>query len=277
LSETAVLAFEYGYSLERDAGLTIWEAQFGDFANGGQVIVDQFISGGFAKWGRRSGLTMLLPHGYDGAGPEHSSARIERYLQLAGENNLTIAIPTTPAQYHAVLVQQALMPTPRPLVVFTPKSLLRHKAVVSPIEDLVAATFEPVLVTARAAADEDVSSVVLCTGKIYYELAERCEQSGHVAIALVRIEQLYPFPEAEVRAVLARFASASLTWVQEEPRNMGAASQVLDHLGRLDAQGRRVRYVGRDVRAATAEGYGSTHKRVQAGVLEAALGAAVGD
>jgi 2-oxoglutarate decarboxylase len=271
LSETSVLAFEYGYSLERGDALTIWEAQFGDFANGGQVITDQFISGGFSKWGRRSRLTMLLPHGYDGAGPEHSSARIERFLQLAGENNLTIAVPTTPAQYHGVLVQQALMTAARPLVVFTPKSLLRHKSVVSPIEDLVEARFEPVLVTRSAAADEAVRTVLLCTGKIYYDLLQRCEEQGRDDVALVRLEQLYPFPEAEVRAALARFPAADLSWVQEEPRNMGAAGYVLDRLDRCDETGRAVRYVGREVRAATAEGYGSTHKRVQASLVEAAL------
>jgi 2-oxoglutarate dehydrogenase E1 component len=269
LSETAVLGYEYGYSVGSPEALVMWEAQFGDFANGGQVITDQFIAGSRAKWGQRSRLTMLLPHGYDGAGPEHSSARIERFLQLAAEDNMTVAVPTTPAQYHNLLVEQAEHPEPRPLVVFTPKSLLRHKAVVSSLAELAAPHFRPVL-GAEVVDPAEIRTVLLCTGKVYYDLAERIAAGGARHVAVVRVERLYPLPVEEIEAELGRFPRlAHVAWVQEEPRNMGAHAHVAQEIA--ERTGRRLEYVGRPARAATAEGYGSTHRRVQADLVARAI------
>jgi 2-oxoglutarate decarboxylase len=267
LTETAVLGYEYGYSVGSPEDLVLWEAQFGDFANGGQVITDQFIAGGHIKWDQRSRLTMLLPHGYDGAGPEHSSARVERFLQLAGEDNLKLVMPTTPAQYYSLLLEQAVDPDPRPLVVFTPKSLLRHKLVVSSLGDLAAPKFNPVL----AATTDDpntIRTVLLCAGKVYYDLLERSTKDNLDHVAVARVEQLYPFPAVDIDAELARYPYLSnVAWVQEEPQNMGAFTHVAQQLAtsRPDLD---LTYIGRPTRAATAEGYGSTHRRVQADIVE---------
>jgi 2-oxoglutarate dehydrogenase E1 component len=272
LSETAVLGFEYGYSIARASGLTLWEAQFGDFANGAQVITDQFLSSGHAKWGVRSRLVVLLPHGYEGSGPEHSSARLERYLQLAAEDNLTVAVPTTPAQYYALLVQQAHDPQPRPLVVLTPKSLLRHKAAVSGIDELASGTFSEVLV--RPTGDKArVRRAVLCTGKVFYDLVDAVDAAGRDDVALIRVEQLYPFPGEQVRTALRRFPGLqSVAWAQEEPHNMGAARYVLPLLADASPLTAAVEYAGRPERAAVAEGYGAAHAREQASLVQAALG-----
>jgi 2-oxoglutarate decarboxylase len=274
LSETAVLGFEYGYSTARRHALTIWEAQFGDFANGAQVIIDQFIAAGEAKWGVQSRLVMLLPHGYEGSGPEHSSARLERFLQLAAEDNLTVAVPTTPAQYFSLLVQQAHDPAPRPLVVLTPKSLLRHKAAVSDLDDLATGVFSEVLTWVGGAATE-VRRVVACSGKLFYELADAVTAGGRQDVAVLRLEQLYPFPAQAVREALAAFpALESFVWSQEEPENMGAARYVLPRLTELSPLVVPVGYAGRPDRSAVAEGYGAEHARQQKALVQAALGPA---
>ncbi|MCW2570679.1 MAG: 2-oxoglutarate dehydrogenase complex [Frankiales bacterium] len=272
LSETAVLGFEYGYSIARASALTVWEAQFGDFANGAQVITDQFLSSGHAKWGVRSRLVLLLPHGYEGSGPEHSSARLERYLQLAAEDNLSIAVPTTPAQYFALLVQQAHDPQPRPLVVLTPKSLLRHKAAVSSVDELASGAFSEVL--ARTVGDETkVRRAVLCTGKVFYDLADAVDAAGRDDVALIRVEQLYPFPGDQLRTALRHYPGLqSVTWAQEEPQNMGAARHVLPLLAAVSPLAAAIEYAGRPERAAVAEGYGAAHAREQAALVQAALG-----
>jgi 2-oxoglutarate dehydrogenase complex dehydrogenase (E1) component-like enzyme len=271
LSEAAVLGFEYGYSIGRPQALTIWEAQFGDFANGAQVIVDQFIMAGQAKWGELSRLVMLLPHGYEGAGPEHSSGRLERYLQMAAQGNVTVAVPTTPAQYFALLVSQAEREVPRPLIAFTPKSLLRHPDVVSSVTDLSQFRFNPVLTCVMAPRQCDVRRVIICSGKIFYELAAYAAAHGINDAAILRLEQLYPFPADAIRQALRSYARRlTATWVQEEPRNMGAAAYVLDALqytGIVDA----IRYCGRGRRAATAEGYEAMHKVAQRALISSAF------
>lgn len=274
LSELATLGFEYGYSTAAPDVLVLWEAQFGDFINGAQVIVDQFLAAGWAKWGVTSRLTLLLPHGYEGQGPEHSSARMERFLQLAAEGNIRLANCTTAAQYFHLLRRQARRSRQRPLVIFTPKSLLRLPQASSRLEDLTAGGFLPVLddpvAGARGAA---VTRVVLCTGKVYYDLLAEAERQGNGRPALVRVERLYSFPEEELAAVLARYPKArEVVWCQEEPRNMGAWSFVAPRLQALLAPGVSLRYVGRPERASPAEGYHDDHVAEQARLVADALG-----
>jgi 2-oxoglutarate dehydrogenase E1 component len=276
LSEMAVLGFEYGYSLADPATLTLWEAQFGDFANGAQVIIDQFIASAHAKWQRMSGLVMLLPHGFEGQGPEHSSARVERFLQLCAEDNLQIANCTTPAQYFHLLRRQMRRPWRSPLVLFTPKSLLRHKRAVSRPQELAAGRFQLVIDDARsAAAPAEVARVVLCTGKVYYDLLEERERrSGEGAgrVALVRVEQLYPWPHAEIGAVVARYARADrVVWCQEEPANMGAWIFVRDRIQDALRPGQKLAYAGRPESASPATGSGRIHREEQVALLAAAL------
>jgi 2-oxoglutarate dehydrogenase E1 component len=277
LSEEAVVGFEFGYSLGDPLTLVLWEAQFGDFVNGAQVMIDQFIAGSLVKWGQPSGLVLLLPHGYEGQGPEHSSARIERFLQLAAEGNLQVVYPSTPAQYFHLLRRQMhggedRRGVRRPLVVFTPKSLLRHAQAVSPVEDLAGGGFREVI--AGGTADPGcVTRVLLCAGKIYYDLAAAREQKHADHIALVRIEQLYPFAYGDVEDVLARYpADAEVFWVQEEPRNMGAWRYIHEQVQPLIAQTRRViGYVGRNEGAATATGSHGRHQEEQKEIVEAAF------
>jgi 2-oxoglutarate dehydrogenase E1 component len=223
LSENSVLGFEYGYSLDTPDGLTVWEAQFGDFVNVAQPIIDQFITSAEDKWNRLSGLVMLLPHGFEGMGPEHSSARLERFLMLAAEDNIQIVYPTTPAQCFHMLRRQVLRQWLKPLIVMSPKSLLRHPGAVSDMSDLAAGSFQRVLPDAHAGAGRKVGRVLLCSGKVYYDLVERRETLGREDIAIVRLEQLYPFPAGRLEAVLAEYGDdVELIWVQEEPRNQGA-------------------------------------------------------
>jgi 2-oxoglutarate dehydrogenase E1 component len=223
LSETGVMGFEYGYSLDTPEGLVLWEAQFGDFVNAAQVIIDQFMTSAEDKWNRLSGLVLLLPHGYEGQGPEHSSARLERFLMLAAEDNIQVVWPTTPSQYFHVLRRQVLRPWRKPLVVMTPKSLLRHRGAVSSLEDLATGRFRRVMADARGADAPPAARVLLCTGKVYYELEERREELRRDDVAIVRIEQLYPFPSDELREALAIYSDDTpAIWVQEEPANMGA-------------------------------------------------------
>ena len=273
LSEAAVLGFDYGYSLDEPHMLIMWEAQFGDFANGAQVIIDQFIAPAESKWGRASGLVLLLPHGYEGQGPEHSSARLERFLQLCAEENIQVTVPTTPAQYFHLLRRQVRREFRKPLIVMTPKSLLRHKQAVSPVDHLTVGHFRDVL--DDPAAPDRARRVLLCSGKIYYDLiARRAEVGSQREVAVVRLEQLYPWPADELKSVLDRYRSArEWVWVQEESQNMGAWTFVAPRL--RDILGAEVPYVGRDASASPATGSKAVHDREQAEVVEAAVGAAV--
>ncbi|RIL04634.1 MAG: 2-oxoglutarate dehydrogenase E1 component [Proteobacteria bacterium] len=270
LSEVGVLGFEYGYSVADPMTLVLWEAQFGDFANGAQVIIDQFISSAAVKWGRISGLVMLLPHGYEGQGPEHSSARIERYLQLCAEDNMQVVNCTTPAQYFHALRRQMRRNFRAPLVVFTPKSLLRAPRAVSQPDDLASGSFQPVIGDASCAgAPEKVERVLFCSGKVYYDLLEEREKRGAEAeAAIVRVEQLYPWSDAGVRAAIAGFANAErFVWVQEEPRNMGPWTFVRDRLAAALPKGAALGYAGRRDAAAPAGGSMRLHKQRQAKLL----------
>ncbi len=288
LSEEAVLGFEYGYSLTEPMALTIWEAQFGDFANGAQVVVDQFISSGERKWLRMSGLVMLLPHGYEGQGPEHSSARIERYLQQSAEDNWQIANCTTPANFFHILRRQLHRSFRKPLIIFTPKSLLRHKRVVSRIEEFATgSTFHRLLwddadaghetnrVGAVLKPDSEIRRVVLCSGKVYYDLADARDAAGVADVYIMRIEQLYPFPAKALVAELQRFPNAEIVWAQEEPRNMGPWSFVEHNiewvLQHAKTRSSRPRYVGRAASAATATGLASKHASEQKTLVTEAL------
>ena len=273
LSEEAVLGFEYGYSLSEPDALTVWEAQFGDFANGAQVVFDQFLSAGERKWLRMSGLVCLLPHGYDGQGPEHSSARLERYLQNSAEDNWQVANVTTPANYFHILRRQLKRAFRKPLILMTPKSLLRHRLAKSDLAEMAeGAVFQPILRDDAASLVEDakIRRVVLCSGKVYYDLFEEREKRGLDDIYLLRIEQLYPFPAEALAAELARFGSAELVWCQEEPRNMGAWSFVEPLIE--EALSRRARYAGRPASASTATGQKSQHVAQLQAFLDQALG-----
>jgi 2-oxoglutarate dehydrogenase E1 component len=272
LSEEAVLAFEYGYATACPESLVIWEAQFGDFANGAQVVIDQFISSAEAKWGRLCGITLLLPHGYEGQGPEHSSARLERYLHLCAEFNMQVCVPSTPAQIFHLLRRQMRRPVRKPLVVITPKSLLRHKLAVSSLADLEQGCFECVLDETDALDPAAVRRVVLCAGKIYYELLEARRAAGRGDVALLRIEQLYPFPHPYLRPALERYARATeLVWCQEEPRNQGAWLQVEHRLRKYLRPGMTLHYAGRLPAAAPACGHHALHVKQQQDVIQQAL------
>jgi 2-oxoglutarate dehydrogenase E1 component len=271
LSEAAVLGFEYGFAAADPRNLVLWEAQFGDFANGAQVIIDQFIASAESKWQRMSGLVMLLPHGYEGQGPEHSSARLERYLQLCAEDNWQVCNLTTPAQYFHALRRQIHRPFRKPLVVMSPKSLLRLKLAVSTIDQLTDGTFHPVLPEPAALDPAGVRRVVLCSGKIYYDLVLAREQRELHDVAAVRVEQLYPFPADEITAALAPFSAATdIVWLQEEPWNMGAWHFIQARLPAL-LGGRTLRYIGRDEAASPAVGSYKRHQNMQAEIIDRAL------
>jgi 2-oxoglutarate dehydrogenase E1 component len=271
LSEVGCLGFEYGYSQESPETLVLWEAQFGDFVNGAQVIVDQFIVSGLAKWGQTSRLTLLLPHGYEGSGPEHSSARLERFLALAAEGNLRVAHPTTPAQYFHLLRRQAKIVKQRPLIVMTPKSLLRLPQATSSLQELAEGRFEPVLAEA-VAEDSKVTRLILCTGKIYYDLVGHPDRAGNEAIAVGRVELLYPFPENELLETIARYPNLTeLAWVQEEPRNMGARAYMSPRLLQIIPAELEYGYIGRPERASPGEGYPAAHAIEQSRIVRTAL------
>lgn len=282
LSEEAVLAFEYGYATTRPRSLVIWEAQFGDFANGAQVVIDQFITSGEAKWGRLCGLTMLLPHGYEGQGPEHSSARLERFLQLCAQQNIQVCVPTTPAQVFHMLRRQVVRPLRKPLVVFSPKSLLRHKLAVSSLESLSSGKFQTVIPEVDDLDKEKVTRLVLCSGKVYYDLLSMRREKQLDTVAIVRIEQLYPFPESDLEAVLAQWPRLdSVVWCQEEPKNQGAWYCSQHHMQRVIAAhgntGLTLEYAGRPASAAPACGYMSMHLEEQEGLVARALNYVTGD
>ncbi len=277
LSEEAVLAFEYGYSTTMPTALVIWEAQFGDFANGAQVVMDQFISSGESKWGRLCGLTMLLPHGYEGQGPEHSSARLERYLQLCAEHNMQVCMPTTPAQIYHLLRRQVIRPLRKPLVVLTPKSLLRHKEATSTLDELAGGRFEMVLADKGNLEASKVKRVVLCAGKVYYDLAGYRAEQGREDVAVIRVEQLYPFPKEELQAAIADYENLEqVMWCQEEPLNQGAWYQSQHHMRQVADQHRQglgmsLAFAGRPASAAPAAGYMSVHNEQQRQLVDDAF------
>jgi 2-oxoglutarate dehydrogenase E1 component len=276
LSEEAVLAFEYGYATTAPKGLVIWEAQFGDFANGAQVVIDQFITSGEHKWARLCSLTMLLPHGYEGQGPEHSSARLERFMQLCAEHNIQICVPTTPAQVFHMLRRQAIRPLRKPLVVMSPKSLLRHKEAVSSLEDLANGRFHNILDETDELDGAKVERLIVCSGKVYYDLRAARRERGLENIAILRLEQLYPFPEAELLQVLSAYPNiVDAIWCQEEPMNQGAWYASQHHMRRVIARHKvdvYLRYVGREASAAPAAGYMALHIEQQEKFIDEALG-----
>ncbi|MDR3388879.1 MAG: 2-oxoglutarate dehydrogenase E1 component [Rudaea sp.] len=277
LSEEAVMAFEYGYSTADPHTLVIWEGQFGDFANGAQVVIDQFISSGEAKWERLCGLALFLPHGYEGQGPEHSSARLERYLQLCALHNMQVCVPTTPAQMFHMLRRQMLRDCRKPLIVLTPKSLLRHKLAVSSLDDLSQGSFQLVIPDTTCRPGQKVRRVVLCSGKVYYDLIEDAARRGINDVAIVRVEQLYPFPRREVSAELAKYpATKEIVWCQEEPMNQGAWYQIQHHLLSCIGDEHSLHYAGRMRSPAPAAGHLNTHIAEQAALVEQALVAAPG-
>jgi len=272
LSEEAVLGFEYGFSTTEPNSLTIWEGQFGDFANGAQVVIDQFISSGESKWGRLCGLALFLPHGYEGQGPEHSSARLERFLQLCAENNMQVCVPSTPAQMFHMLRRQMRRAFRKPLIVMTPKSLLRHKLSVSPIDELTRGHFQNVIDEVDDIAAAKVRRVVFCSGKVYFDLLEARRSFGIQDVAVVRVEQLYPFPSDEYRAVIQKYANArEIVWCQEEPQNQGAWYQIRHRLQEPLSSKDQLLYSGRAPAAAPATGIAKMHAEQQAELIEAAL------
>jgi 2-oxoglutarate dehydrogenase E1 component len=284
LSEQACVGFEYGYSVQDTDALILWEAQFGDFVNSAQVIIDQFLTSGLAKWGQTSRLTLLLPHGYEGSGPEHSSGRVERFLQACAEGNMRVANVTTPAQYFHLLRRQALVSKARPLVVMTPKSLLRLPAASSTLEELWGGAFQRVIDDpALPGSREDVKKLVLCSGKVYYDIAGHEERntsdSGSMPnrsearqIAVARVEMLYPFPEKELAELLASYPNLErVVWVQEEPRNMGARAFMRRRMAAILPEGLHYFYVGRQLRASPGEGYTAAHRKEQSRIVRVAL------
>jgi 2-oxoglutarate dehydrogenase E1 component len=273
LSEAAAVGFEYGYSTEAHEALVLWEAQYGDFVNGAQIMIDQFIVSGRAKWGEASRLTLLLPHGYEGNGPEHSSARIERFLQLAAEDNVRVANCSTAANYFHLLRKQALIERQRPLIIFTPKSLLRARSASSRLEDLAEGGFQPVYDDPRTAESRAaVTRLIICSGKIFHELDAHPERAAHPELAIGRLEMLFPLPQERLAELLASYpALQSVDWVQEEPRNMGAWEFVRRPLERLMPAGVPLGYIGRKRRASPSEGYPQTHQAEQDRLLAAAI------
>ncbi|MGE5130808.1 MAG: 2-oxoglutarate dehydrogenase E1 component [Sphingomonadaceae bacterium] len=273
LSEEAVLGFEYGYATAEPNALVIWEAQFGDFANGAQVVIDQFISSGEAKWGRVCGLTLFLPHGYEGQGPEHSSARLERYLQLCAEHNMQVCVPSNASQIFHLLRRQMLRPFRKPLVVLTPKSLLRKKEASVPIKELASGSFLTVMPEIDALEPKEVTRVIACCGKVYYDLLAARRERRHDNVAIIRVEQLYPFPHKQFAAELKRYPNArEIVWCQEEPQNQGAWYQSAHYFNENKRPEQKLYYAGRPPSAAPAGGYLAKHQARQAALIDMAFG-----
>ncbi len=275
LSEEAVLAYEYGYASNDPNTLVIWEAQFGDFANGAQVVIDQFIASGEVKWGRVNGITLMLPHGYEGQGPEHSSARVERFMQLAADTNMQIVQPTTASQIFHVLRRQMLRNLRKPLIIFTPKSLLRNKDATSPLSEFTRGGFQTVLPESNETVDkkaDKVKRVLVCSGKVYYDLVKKREEKGHDDVAILRIEQLYPFPHKAFAAELKKYPNATeLVWCQDEPQNQGAWFFIQHNIHENMLDGQRLGYAGRAASASPAVGYSHLHQEQQKALVEAAF------
>jgi len=272
LSEEAVLGFEYGFSSAAPNALVIWEAQFGDFANGAQVVIDQFIASGEVKWGRQSGLVLMLPHGYEGQGPEHSSARLERFLQLSADNNMQVVQPTTAAQIFHLLRRQMIRMFRKPLVIMTPKSLLRHKDAASELVDLARGEFRTVIPDGSLSDPQKVKRVILCSGKVYYDLKAEREDRKADDVALIRIEQLYPFPHKALAAEFKRLPNVTdVVWCQDEPQNMGAWSYVQHHLLEEMSDAHKLGYAGRPASASPAVGYYAKHIEQQKALIDAAF------
>ena len=273
LSEEAVLGFEYGFATAEPNALVIWEAQFGDFVNGAQVVIDQFISSGETKWGRVCGLAMFLPHGYEGQGPEHSSARLERFLQLCAEHNMQVCVPTTAAQIFHLLRRQMLRPFRKPLVVFTPKSLLRKKEAASPIAELANGSFQTVIPEVEPLEAKEVKRIIACSGKVYYDLISKSSELRRADVAVIRIEQLYPFPHKQFEAEIKRYPHATeVVWCQEEPQNQGAWYQSGHYLRQNMREDQKLYYAGRPASAAPAGGYMARHNERQRALVEQAFG-----
>ncbi|MAP20647.1 MAG: 2-oxoglutarate dehydrogenase E1 component [Alteromonadaceae bacterium] len=272
LSEEAVMAFEYGYATAEPTCLTIWEAQFGDFANGAQVVFDQFLSSGEAKWGRLCGLTVLLPHGYEGQGPEHSSARLERFLQLCADHNWQVCVPSTPAQVFNMLRRQVVRPMRKPLIVMSPKSLLRHPLAVSSLEELSDGVFHNVIGEVDELDPKGVKRVVMCSGKVYYDLLDQRRKNDQTDVAIIRLEQLYPFPQEECAKIVAEYSHVKdWVWCQEEPQNQGAWYCSQHHFWQVIPDGAKLTYAGRAASASPAVGYLSVHNQQQKALVEDAL------
>jgi 2-oxoglutarate dehydrogenase E1 component len=273
LSEEAVLGFEYGFSTAEPTALVVWEAQFGDFANGAQVVMDQFISSGETKWGRVCGLVQLLPHGYEGQGPEHSSARLERYLQLCAEHNMQVCVPSNAAQIFHLLRRQMLRPFRKPLVVMTPKSLLRKKEAASSIQELANGVFQTVIPDTTTVEEKGVKRLIACCGKVYYDLATKRIETQRADLAIIRVEQLYPFPHKQFQAEIAKYPNAAdVVWCQEEPQNQGAWYQTAHYLRENMREGQKLYYAGRPASASPAGGYKARHDERQKALVEQAFG-----
>jgi 2-oxoglutarate dehydrogenase E1 component len=273
LSEEAVLGFEYGYASNDPNTLVIWEAQFGDFANGAQVVIDQFIASGEVKWGRVNGLTMMLPHGYEGQGPEHSSARVERFMQLAADTNMQLVQPTTASQIFHVLRRQMVRNLRKPLVIFTPKSLLRHKDAASPLSEFTKGNFQTIIPDNKVLKADKVRRVVACSGKVYYDLSKKREEKGLDDVAIIRVEQLYPFPHKAFAAELKKYPNATeVVWTQDEPQNQGAWFFVQHYIHENMLEGQKLGYSGRAASASPAVGYAHLHQEQQKTLVEGAFG-----
>jgi len=273
LSEEAVLGFEYGYASNDPNTLVIWEAQFGDFANGAQVVIDQFIASGEVKWGRVNGITLMLPHGYEGQGPEHSSARVERFMQLAADTNMQLVQPTTASQIFHVLRRQMVRNLRKPLVIFSPKSLLRHKDAASPLSEFTKGLFQTIIPDQKALKGEKVKRVITCSGKVYYDLAKKREEKGAEDVAILRVEQLYPFPHKAFSTELKKYPNATeVVWAQDEPQNQGAWFFVQHYIHENMLEGQKLGYSGRAASASPAVGYSHLHQEQQKALVEGAFG-----
>jgi len=272
LSEEAVLGFEYGYASAEPNTLVIWEAQFGDFANGAQVVIDQFIASGEVKWGRVNGITLMLPHGYEGQGPEHSSARVERFMQLAADTNMGIVQPTTASQIFHVIRRQMVRDLRKPLVIFTPKSLLRNKEATSPLSEFTKGGFQTVIGEVKELKADKVKRVIACSGKVYYDLVKRREEKGSDDVAVVRVEQLYPFPHKAFAAELKKYPNATdVVWCQDEPQNQGAWFFIQHNIHENMHEGQKLGYAGRAASASPAVGYAHLHQDQQKALIDAAF------
>ncbi|MDB5947111.1 MAG: sucA, partial [Ramlibacter sp.] len=273
LSEEAVLGFEYGYASNDPNTLVIWEAQFGDFVNGAQVLIDQFIASGEVKWGRVNGITLMLPHGFAGQGPEHSSARLARFMQLSADLNMQVVQPTTASQIFHVLRRQMVRPLRKPLVIMTPKSLLRNKDATSPLSEFTKGGFQTVIPESRELKADKVKRIIVCSGKVYYDLAKKREEKGADDVAILRVEQLYPFPHKVFAAELRKYPNASeIVWCQDEPQNQGAWFFVQHYIHENMLEGQKLGYSGRAASASPAVGYSHLHQEQQKALVDGAYG-----